>query len=94
MLPLKCLPMFQGVVKRCGTQLLPGASPFFLLELHGPSVTQFVPLSQTQDHLSQLEGTLGTFGHFVPQTHRDHWDRGDMFLSASDSQYPILWQIG
>lgn len=42
--------MFQGGVKRRGTQLLPGASRFFLslLESHGPSVTQFVPLSQTQ----------------------------------------------
>ena len=24
----------------------------------------------------------------------DHWDKRDTFLSAGDSEYPILWQIG
>ena len=28
-------------------------------------------------------------------SHRgDHWDKRDAFLSAADSEYPILWQIG
>ena len=34
------------------------------------------------------DATVGTVGHFVPLvTWRDHWDKRDTFLSASDSQH-------
>ena len=75
----------------------PGISRFFLslLELHGPLVTQCVPLSQTQQSSLTVGGAVWDIWPFCASvTHRDHWDRGDIFMTASDSQYPILWHLG
>ena len=46
------------------------------------------------NHLSLSGETVGSLGHLhALVTRGDHWDKRDAFLSAGDSQYPILWQI-
>ena len=48
-------------------------------------------LSRTlRGHLSRSDATVGTVGPFCALVaRRDHWDKGDAFLSAGDSQYPL-----
>ena len=58
-------------------------------------VTQCPSCTVLRGHLSLLGATVGSVGHFrALVTRGDHWDKRDTFLSAGDSQYPILWQIG
>ncbi|XP_060267518.1 uncharacterized protein LOC132659361 [Ovis aries] len=46
-------------------------------------------------HLSLSGAAVGSGGHFhALLTGGGHWDKRDSFLSAGDSEYPILWQIG
>lgn len=52
--------MFQKFAKRCGTQLLPGASPFLSLLEYATALSHTVcTLSQTQGSPAQLEELLG-----------------------------------
>ena len=45
--------------------------------------------------LSLSGAAVGSGGHFhALLTGGGHWDKRDAFLSAGDSEYPILWQIG
>lgn len=58
-------------------------------------VIRFPSLMVLRGRLFLSDTTVGTVGHFVPLVAwGDHWDRRDAFLSAGDSQYPILWQVG
>ena len=58
-------------------------------------VTRCPSCTVLRGHLSLSGATVGSVGHFcVLVTRGDHWDKRDTFLSAGDSQYPILWQIG
>ena len=58
-------------------------------------VTRCPSLMVLGGRLFLLDATVVTVGHFVPLVAwGDHWDRRDAFLSAGDSQYPILWQVG
>ena len=54
-----------------------------------------LPATVLRGHLSLSGSTVGSVSHFrALVTRGDHWDKRDAFLSAGDSQYPILWQIG
>ena len=65
------------------------------MESVSAQVTRYLSCTVLRGHLSLSGMTVGSAGHFrALVTRGDHWDKRDAFLSAGDSQYPILWQIG
>ena len=65
------------------------------MESVSAQVTRCPSCMVLRGHLSRSGATVGSVGHFrALVTRGDHWDKRDAFLSAADSQYPILWQIG
>ena len=65
------------------------------MESVSAQVTRCPSCMVLRGHLSLSGSTVGSVSHFrALVTRGDHWDKRDAFLSAGDSQYPILWQIG
>lgn len=78
--------MFEGH-PGVGTQLLPRPLVSFSAQSHGPQSHSLCLCLRLRDHLS-VGRAVGTFGHFVLR-HTEITGTEDIFLSASDAQYPL-----
>lgn len=78
----KCLPMFQGVAKRCGTQLLPGASRFFLCSSRtAPQSHSLCLCLRLRDHLSVGGSCWDIWPFCASDTQRSLGQRGHLPVS-------------